>query len=537
VKPEATSTCQACGARVPPGLDFCPVCAFRGVLSDRSETTEIDVDLTDSSPASRFDHYQLLNREDGTPLELGHGAMGVTYKAIDMNLRCAVALKVISARLIGDESARRRFVREARAAASVRHPNVASVFHLGKSADGYFYAMEFVEGETLENLIKRARRLEPKIALEIARQVAAGLAAIHEQSLVHRDIKPTNIMVKLTDGGLLTAKIIDLGLAKPITDACTGVAISTPGAFAGTPEFASPEQFAGVPVDIRSDLYSLGVTLWEMLTGNAPFRGALGKVMHQHQHAPLPLERLEGLPQPLVVLLEVLLQKDPGRRFQDPAEFLKAIPAVTGAIDARRARTIRVFVSSPGDVQKERKLADNLIRSVAAEFGVRVSVTYSNLLRSNEILSTALESDDGTLLLCPYFWEYQREQLSEPRARLALLIDQLEELFTTGFSAEIQEKYVAAVSGLARSSRVFIIATLRSDFYANPKILAIEKAHPGAEIGDCQRGLSIVRDSRSPRNATAPIRRELTRRRTLERETKRRSSSTEARVNTVSEPK
>ena len=282
------------------------------------------------------------------------------------------------------------------------------MFHLGQSGEGYFYAMEYVEGETLENLIKRCGRLEPKVALEITSQVAAGLGAIHEQNLVHRDIKPTNIMVSLKDGGRLIAKIIDLGLAKPMTDASSGVAVSTPGAFAGTPEFASPEQFAGVPVDIRSDLYSLGVTLWEMLTGNAPFRGTPGEVMHQHQHAPLPLERLEDLSQPLVVLLEVLLQKDPGRRFQDPAEFLKAIPTITGAIDASRMRTIRVFVSSPGDVQKERKLADILIRSVAAEFGVPVSVTYSNFLRSNEIFSTALESDDGTLVLCPYFLEYQR---------------------------------------------------------------------------------------------------------------------------------
>jgi serine/threonine protein kinase len=384
------------------------VCALRGALDDARETSELDVDPTRYSLASRFDHYQLLTREDGTLLELGHGAMGVTYKAIDINLRCAVALKVINARFIGDESARRRFVREARAAASVRHPHVASVFHLGMSGDGYFYAMEYVEGETLENLIRRSGRLEPKVALEITSQVAAGLDAIHEQNLVHRDIKPTNIMVSLKDGGRLIAKIIDLGLAKPMRDASSGVAISTPGAFAGTPEFASPEQFAGVPVDIRSDLYSLGVTLWEMLTGNAPFRGTPGEVMHQHQHAPLPLERLEDLPQPIVVLLEGLLQKDPGRRFQGPAEFLKAIPTITGAIDARRIRTIRVFVSSPGDVQKERKLADNLIRSVAAEFGVPVNVTYSNLLRSNEIFSTALESDDGTLVLCPYFWEYQR---------------------------------------------------------------------------------------------------------------------------------
>src|SRR6201993_2346731 len=262
VKAEGTSTCQACGARVPSGVDFCPVCALRGALDVGNETVELNIAPALSPPALRFDHYEIVTRADGTPLELGHGAMGVTYKAIDINLRCAVALKVINARFIGDESARRRFVREARSAASMRHPNVASVFHLGKSGEGYFYAMEYVEGESLGNLIERCGRLEPKFALEIASQVAAGLAAIHEQNLVHRDIKPANVMVSLKDGDRLTAKIIDLGLAKPLADKPTEIEISTPGAFAGTPAFASPEQFAGLDVVIRSDLYSLGVTLW-----------------------------------------------------------------------------------------------------------------------------------------------------------------------------------------------------------------------------------------------------------------------------------
>jgi len=184
-----------------------------------------------------------------------------------------VTLKVINEKFLADESARLRFLREARAAASVRHPNVASVFHLGRTGGSYFYAMEYVEGETLENLIKRSSRLEVKLALEIATQVAAGLAAVHKQKLVHRDIKPSNIMVSLEDGGAVTAKIIDLGLAKPAPDAPVEAAISTPGVFAGTPEFASPEQFAGVDVEIRSDLYSLGVVLWEMVTGHVVFRG------------------------------------------------------------------------------------------------------------------------------------------------------------------------------------------------------------------------------------------------------------------------
>jgi serine/threonine protein kinase len=136
----------------------------------------------------RFEHYQLVAGEDGKPVELGRGAMGVTYKAFDVDLHCPVTLKVINEKYLADESARLRFLREARAAASVRHPNVASVFHLGRTGHSYFYAMEFVEGETLGSLIKRSGRLEVKPALEIATQVAAGLAAIHEQRLVHRDI-------------------------------------------------------------------------------------------------------------------------------------------------------------------------------------------------------------------------------------------------------------------------------------------------------------------------------------------------------------
>jgi serine/threonine protein kinase len=175
--------------------------------------------------------------------------------------------------------------------------------------------------------------------LEIMTQVAAGLAAIHEQNLVHRDIKPSNIMVRLKDDGVITAKIIDLGLAKSLDEPGAQTAISTPGAFAGTPEFASPEQFAGIGADIRSDLYSLGIMLWEMVAGKTPFRSTPGEVMYQHQHSPLPLQELEGVPQPVVTLLEVLLEKDPGRRFQNPGELLKAIPTVTERIDAGRRIT------------------------------------------------------------------------------------------------------------------------------------------------------------------------------------------------------
>jgi hypothetical protein len=150
-------TCPSCGNEFSGTLEFCPVCMLRkglagGVESGESSFLET-VRPTSEQPPKRFEHYELVtgDSKDGKPVELGRGAMGVTYKAFDVDLHCPVTLKVISERYLGDESARLRFLREARAAASVRHPNVASVFHLGRTESSYFYAMELVEGETLES--------------------------------------------------------------------------------------------------------------------------------------------------------------------------------------------------------------------------------------------------------------------------------------------------------------------------------------------------------------------------------------------------
>src|SRR6201987_1099198 len=358
--PLEPGTCRVCGTKFSATADweFCPVCLLHRALGAESSATGESGSVSGLAAVStkeadagslvlRFENYELMLDDRGCPIELGRGAMGITYKALDVDLRCPVTLKVISERYLGDESVRLHFLREARAAASVRHPNVASIFHLGRTGENYFYAMEFVEGETLENLIKRRGRLEVRLALEITSQVAAGLTAVHKQNLVHRDIKPSNIIVALEPGSAVTAKIIDLGLAKGVSQPGSASEISTPGAFAGTPAFASPEQFAGLGADIRSDLYSLGVTLWAMLTGKVPFRGAPSEVMHRHQHARLPLEQLEDVPQSVVVLLEVLLEKDPTQRFQSPAELLKAIPAITGALNARRRITRQSLQKTP----------------------------------------------------------------------------------------------------------------------------------------------------------------------------------------------
>jgi hypothetical protein len=194
MKTEERRTCTSCGNEFSGAMEFCPVCSLRKALATGVESgessSEDTVRLTSEHATQRFEHYELATGADGKPVELGRGAMGVTYKAFDVDLHCPVTLKLISERYVGDESARLRFLREARAAASVRHPNVASVFHLGRTDQSYFYAMEFLEGETLEKLIKRSGQIEVKLALEIAIQITAGLAAVHKQKLVHRDIKP-----------------------------------------------------------------------------------------------------------------------------------------------------------------------------------------------------------------------------------------------------------------------------------------------------------------------------------------------------------
>jgi serine/threonine protein kinase/tetratricopeptide (TPR) repeat protein len=302
--------------------ELCPVCALNSALQTGNSATATEL---------RFEHYQILKNEDQSLMELGHGSMGVTYKALDVKLQRLVALKIINAKFIGDASARQRFVREARAAASVRHPNVASVYHLGEIGRDYFYAMEFVDGETLEKIIQHTGRLSADLALEIAAQVAAGLEAIHEEHLVHRDIKPSNIMIRLKDGQLKTLKIIDLGLAKGVAEEGS---ISASGSFVGTPGYASPEQFAGVGADIRSDLCSMGIVLWEMLAGSLPFQGTSSELVYQHQHTSLPIESLDRVPQHVVSLLEILLEKDPGQRFETPSEFLKALAIVNDAIES-----------------------------------------------------------------------------------------------------------------------------------------------------------------------------------------------------------
>ena len=271
-----------------------------------------------------FEHYEILRNPDGSPAELGRGGMGITYKAFDTNLQCNVALKVITTGLLEDRIAAERFLREARAAARLRHRNVASVFHLGRHGRSYFYAMELIEGETVEELVKRAGPLDCPLALGIAQQVAGALIAAEKQHLVHRDIKPSNLMLVREGDDEILVKVIDFGLAKSAAREAGSGTLTLHG-FAGTPHFASPEQLEHEQEDIRSDIYSLGVTLWYMLTGEPPFVGSAASVIAQHLEKSPPFDSLAILPGSVVSLLRGMLEKDRDKRIQTPSQLRTAL--------------------------------------------------------------------------------------------------------------------------------------------------------------------------------------------------------------------
>ena len=294
----------------------------------------------------RYQQYEVLRRTDGSLWELGRGAMGITYKAFDTNLHCPVALKVINSTYLQNETARQRFLREARAAAALRHPNVASVFNLSTDQDNFFYVMEFIDGETVEALVKRKGSLEPIEALNITLQVARALAAGAKQRLVHRDLKPSNLML-VDQEGESVVKVIDFGLAKSAKDSNEESAALTVGGFVGTPHFASPEQVEEGDLDVRSDIYSLGATLYFMLTGKPPFSGSVGQVMSQHLYKPIAVEPLANVPPCVIALLQNMLEKDRAKRPQTPRDLQDAIGACLEEIRSPSPRIVTQTSAAP----------------------------------------------------------------------------------------------------------------------------------------------------------------------------------------------
>lgn len=283
------------------------------------------------SPGTRLGPYEIEG-------ELGRGGMGEVYRARDTRLGREVALKILAAGLASDPESVRRFDKEAKAVASLSHPNVVTLLDVGEQ-DGVRYAVaELVAGETLRSRLA-AGPLRPREAAEIAAQVAEGLAAAHEKGIVHRDIKPDNVVI--TPSGL--ARILDFGLAKgsalsveaaDADDATSSALLTEPGVVAGTVGYMSPEQVRGQPVDGRSDVFSLGVVLWEMLAGRRPFRGGsqvetLNAILKEE---PDPDPALAALPPELERILRRCLEKRRENRHHSAADL---------------AHDLRASVSSP----------------------------------------------------------------------------------------------------------------------------------------------------------------------------------------------
>jgi eukaryotic-like serine/threonine-protein kinase len=270
--------------------------------------------------------YQILE-------EIGRGGMGIVYKAEDMTLQRAVALKFLPPQWTSDPEARMRFVHEARAASALDHPNICTIHEIGETEDGrMFIAMGCYEGESLRDKLRRGP-LKAKEALNIATQVALGMEKAHAKGIIHRDIKPANILIT-TDG---VAKIVDFGLAKLAGQ----VRMTKEGSTVGTVAYMSPEQARGEPVDQRTDIWSLGVVLYEMVSGRLPFKGDYeqGLIHSILKTDPVPVGKTkDDLPKGLEAIVLKALEKDPAARYQSMGEVLADLQAVSGGLKPLRAR-------------------------------------------------------------------------------------------------------------------------------------------------------------------------------------------------------
>jgi len=334
MEPEPTvGTCAICGrplTQVGPKGECLRCLADLGFLSGSQEPGKSDTGRRLMPGPLKYDHFEVEVGADGFPVELGAGAMAITYRARDTVLNSLVALKVIDRKVAKMPGVRSRFLREARAAAQIRHPNVARVSHYGEQDGECFYVMELVEGETLESKVRREGPMPLALALEVIEQTARALAAAEKCGVVHRDLKPSNIMLESDPSGSLIVKVIDYGIAKILDPEAERGAEQTQTGFIGTPAFASPEQFAPSEqrkIDTRSDIYSLGATFWYLLSGRVPFVGRTLREVAAKQTGELPLEQLKNthVPARVIALLQSMLAVDPTRRPQTARELLSAI--------------------------------------------------------------------------------------------------------------------------------------------------------------------------------------------------------------------
>ncbi len=389
---QEVGVCASCGKPIThPGPDGeCMRCLVSfGFLAEGYERAAAD-DRAVPGPL-RYAHFEVEVDSDGFPIGLGAGAMAVTYRARDTVLNSIVALKVIGRKLAENPTARARFLREARAAAQIQHPNVARVIHYGEQDGECFYAMELVHGETLEERVQKTGPLPLTLALQVVEQTARALAAAEGCGVVHRDLKPSNLMIESDVSGELIVKIIDYGVAKVM--APDAPAAQTQAGFIGTPAFASPEQFdEASQIDTRSDIYSLGTTFWYLLAGRTPFAGRSIEEIRDKQAKRLPLEQLKGLhiPMQVMALLKSMLEVDPAKRPKTARDLLTRVHRCHLRFEpaARRRRKhlalgVAVLVLGIGlvslltVVQQRRRSSSALDRSIAV-------LPFENLSPGNE---------------------------------------------------------------------------------------------------------------------------------------------------------
>ena len=301
----------------------------------------------------------------------GRGGMGVVYKATHIALDHVVALKVISPALAQDERFRRRFGEESRIAVSIRHPNVVAIHHAGEEDGLLFVTMDLIDGTDLRGLLTVKGAMDPVHAAAVIAEVASALDAAHARGLVHRDIKPGNILIE-GEGVTERVYLTDFGLAR-LVEASTGVTAT--GAFVGTLDYVAPEQIRGERVDARADVYALGCVLFELLTGNPPFAARDDKVakMYAHLQEEPPRVRLfrPELPGELDLVVGRALAKDPEERYPSAGDFARAVSAaVQGQATVEVERSVAIGAAAPGPPEAttsaERARADTTAVGVAA---------------------------------------------------------------------------------------------------------------------------------------------------------------------------
>lgn len=278
---------------------------------------------------TQIGHYQIVG-------ELGRGGMGVVYKGYETALQRHVAIKLMSEALAHQPEVVERFLREARAMGQLSDPHIVQIYYIGEHAGQPFFAMEFVEGETLAERLRREGRIEPQEAAGLLMQAAQGLAVAHERGVIHRDIKPANLM--LTRRGLL--KVTDFGIALAQRDVASK--LTGTGQFVGTPGYLSPEVCLGHPIDARSDIFALGIVFFEMLAGRLPFTDAspLGMMLEVVQSSIPDIRTINAsVPAELVVILQRMLEKEAARRYPD-------CEALIGDLQAAGARVRRTATAA-----------------------------------------------------------------------------------------------------------------------------------------------------------------------------------------------